>query len=176
MSDAVGSRSGTDGGFWADFTGASDRWMRTFILALLLGRLSMIALGVAVVAAAGEGAFENFTGVIPALDPGVVFAAVIGAPLLESLIVLLLVWLIGVKLKASRAVTAVVTGLAFIPQHGLSLLSVAVAPFFALEALILHNWMRRGRTGGGFWLIFAIHAAANVTSVLAVAMMGPAAL
>ena len=163
-------------GFWADLTGASDRWGRTIVYAVAVGRLSMLVLGMAVLLAVGEGGVEGFTGVIESVDAATIFASVVGAPLLESLIVLVLVWVIGFKLKASRAVTAVITGLAFIPQHGLSLVSVSVAPFFALEALILMNWMRRGAGGTGFWLVFVIHAVANGLSVLSVAAFGAADL
>lgn len=163
-------------GFWADLTGASDRWVRTLVLAVVIGRLSMTALGLIVILAAGERSTVGFTGVIESLGAGEVFAAVVGAPVIETLILLLIVWLVGFKLKASRTVTAVVAALAFIPQHGLALASVMVAPFFALEAVILYNWMRRGKGGGGFWLVLAIHAIANGLSVLAVAALGPATL
>lgn len=162
--------------FWADLTGASERWGRTLLLAVVIGRLSMTALGLMVLLAAGKQSTEGFTGVLQTLDTATIFGAVIGAPLIESLIVLALVWLIGFKLRASAAVTAVLVGLAFIPQHGLALVSVMTAPFFALEALILFNWMRRGSGVGGFWLVFFIHAISNGLSVLAVATFGPALL
>lgn len=163
-------------GFWADLTGASDRWGRTILYAVAIGRLSMLALGIVVLLAFGEGGVEGFTGFIESVDAATIFAAVFAAPFLESLILALIVWAVGFKLKASRAVTAVVAGLAFIPQHGLAAASVMVAPFFALEALILMNWMRRGEGGTGFWLVFVIHAVANSLSVLAAATLGPADL
>ena len=132
----------------------------------------MLALGMVVILAFGEGGVEGFTGLVESVDAATIFAAVFAAPFLESLILALIVWVVGFKLKASLAVTAVVAGLAFIPQHGLSAASVMVAPFFALEAPILMNWMRRDAGGTGFALVVAIHALANGLSVAATAVFG----
>lgn len=146
---------------WRDLTGASPRWGRTIIYAVLAGRLSIMALAVAVYALAGGEADAGFSGVVRSVDPGMIFVVVLVAPLLESLIVLLLVWLFSRKLGWSVGVTAALTALLFIPQHGFSFASLTIAPFFGLMAAIQHHWLMRGDRWAGYWLIVVIHALAN---------------
>ena len=67
---------------------------------------------------------------------------------------------------ASTEESAVIDALA----EGLDL-----APFFALMAAIQHHWMNRGRGWAGFWLITAIHVAANAIALLAMALLGSGA-
>lgn len=157
---------------WRDLIGASPRWGRTILYAVVTGRLSIMALAIAVYAIVGEGADAGFSGVIRSVDPGMIFAIVVGAPVLESLVVLLLVWLFSRKLKWPLPVTVALTALLFIPQHGISVAALVVAPFFGLMAAIQHHWLMRGRAWAGFWLIVVIHGLANGIAMGAVIALG----
>lgn len=167
--------------FWRDLTGQSERWVRTLVLAVVIGRLSLVAVGVVVllaVSAAGggevEGALDQFSGLTETLTAEWVFAALVFAPLIESLGIRLVVWVLGSRTGWAWPVwaTSLTCALLAIPFHGLGPLSLAVAPFFALMAAIQHHWMSRGRGWSGFWLITAIHLAANAVAVLVMGLLG----
>lgn len=168
--------------FWRDLTGQSDRWVRTLLLSVAIGRVSLLAVGVVILLAvialdSGEvdGTMDQYSGLIEALTLETVFVALVFAPLTESLAIRLMVWLAGSRVGWKWPVwaTALACALLAIPLHGLGPLSLAVAPFFALMAAIQHHWMNRGRGWAGFWLITAIHFAANGVAVLTVALLGP---
>ena len=164
--------------FWADLTGASDRWGRTILYGLLLSRVSLAPLLILVVllhgAATGDwtgpGSIENFSGRIDQVDAGRILSAVIAAPLLETLLLVLLVGGIGFRLKAGRWATATFTGLAFIPLHGLGFGSLVVFPFFVLMAVVWYNWKQRGDGLGGFWIVVSLHAVANGSALFTSAL------
>jgi len=160
--------------FWRDLTGQSERWVRTLVLAVVVGRLSLVVLGFAIVLAAGPGATDQYSGLIDVLTGEWVFVALVFAPLTESLAIRLVVWLLGRKWPVWA--TALACAALAVPFHGLSPVSLAVAPFFALMAIIQHHWMERGRGWAGFWLITAIHAAANGIALLGMALLGAALL
>ncbi|MDP1778529.1 MAG: hypothetical protein Q8K90_07965 [Brevundimonas sp.] len=165
--------------FWRDLTGQSERWVLTLVLAVVIGRLSLVAVGVAIllVVAANrdpDGVMDQYSGLTDVLTAEWVFAALVFAPLIESLAIRLVVWLLGSRVGWKWPVwaTALTCALLAIPLHGLGPLSLAVAPFFALMAAIQHHWMNRGRGWAGFWLITAIHLAANALALLAMALLG----
>lgn len=158
-------------GFWHDLTGRSDRWLRTLVWAVIVGRLSLILLGVTILLAAGPAgtaAMEEFSGLTDVLDAEWVFVALVFAPLTESLGIMFIVWLLARRSGWNWPVwaTALTCALVSVPFHGLGPLSLAVAPFFALMAMIQHHWMLRGQLWPGFWLIVSIHFAANGLGVL----------
>jgi hypothetical protein len=154
---------------WNDLTGRSPRWTRTLLYAVLASRLSMVLIGVVVVLLAGEGVEENFSGLVTEIDALSTFGIVIFAPVLESLMLLFVVWLLGRKLRWPVPFAAVAAGLLFVPLHGLSLASLTIGPFFALMAAIQLNWLARGRGHAGFWLVVLIHALSNSVAVVTVA-------
>lgn len=168
---------------WRDLTGQSQRWGRTLVLAVVIGRLSLIALGIAVLMMVGagggdgaeEGAVDQFSGLTDVLTAEWMFAALVFAPLTESLAIRIVVWGLGGRARWRWPVwaTALACAALAIPFHGLGPLSLAVAPFFALMAAIQHHWMKRGRGWAGFWLIVAIHVAANGMALLTMALLGP---
>lgn len=160
--------------FWDDLTGRSDRWGRTLVYAVVLGRLSLMGLGALLLAIYGQAAIGDFSGLVRSIEPGMILLIVGVAPPLESLIVLLIVWLVGGLLRAPAAVVAFACGAAFVPLHGLTPLSLMVLPFFALMGLIQLNWMRRRRAWRGFLLVTAVHAVANAVAVAAALGLGPA--
>lgn len=160
--------------FWRDLTGQTERWGRTLVLTVVVGRLSLVVLGVAIMMAAGEEAMDQYSGLTDVLTSEWVFLALVFAPLTESLSIRFIIWFLGsgVVLKWPVWATAMAVGALAVPLHGLSPFSLAVAPFFALMAAIQHHWMNRGRAWGGFWLIAAIHLVANALAVLAMALIG----
>lgn len=159
---------------WRDLTGQSDRWVRTLLLAVIIGRLSLMAVGVVVLLAFGEGATDGFSGLTESLDLEWVFAGLLFSPIVESLGIRLVVWLLGSRAGWGWPVwaTALSCALLAIPLHGLSPVSVAVAPFFALMAMIQHHWMDKGRGWSGFWLIVAIHVVANGAAIGGMILLG----
>ncbi len=170
-------------GFWRDLTGQSDRWVRTLVLAVVIGRLSLVAFGVVILLAIlvfargdADAAMDQYSGLTDVLTAEWVFAALVFAPLVESLAIRLVVWLLGGGDRRKWPVwaTSLACALLAIPLHGLGPLSLAVAPFFALMAAIQHHWMKRGRGWAGFWLITAIHFAANAVALLTMALLGAA--
>ena len=158
---------------WRDLTGQSERWGRTLLLAVVVGRLSLVALGAAIVLVVGPGATDQYSGLTDVLTGEWVFVALVFAPLTESLAIRLVVWLLGGKWPVWA--TALACAALAVPFHGLGPVSLAVAPFFALMAAIQHHWMNRGRGWAGFWLITAIHVAANALALLAMALLGSSA-
>lgn len=151
---------------------------------MVIGRLSFVAVGVAVllaVTAGGggdvDGAMDQYSGLTDVLTAEWVFAALVFAPLIESLGIRLVVWVLGGRAGWGWPVwaTSLTCALLAIPFHGLGPISLAVAPFFALMAAIQHHWMSRGRGWSGFWLITAIHLAANTVAVLAMGLLGSGA-
>lgn len=163
--------------FWRDLTGQSDRWGRTLVMAVVVGRLSLVVLGVAILMVAGEGADDQFSGMSDALTDEWMFVGLVFAPLTESLIVRFVVWILGSRTGWGWPVwaTSLFCGALAATLHGVSLMSLAVVPFFALMAAIQHHWMNRGRGWPGFWLIVAIHLLANALGLLAMAWMWPEA-
>jgi len=157
---------------WRDLTGASTRWGRTILYAVVASRLSIAAAAIVIYGLAGAGADAGFSGMIRSVDFGIVFVFVVVAPVLESLILLLLVWLFSKKLRWPLPVTVLLTALLFVPQHGLSLASLVIAPFFALMAAVQHHWLMRGRGWAGYWLIVVIHAVSNGIAVGTAVAMG----
>lgn len=165
--------------FWRDLTGQSERWGRTLLLAVVVGRLSLVAAGVVILMTVSlvspqdaDGVMDQYSGLTDVLTAEWVFVALVFAPLSESLAIRLVVWLLGRKWPVWA--TSLACALLAIPLHGLGPLSVAVAPFFALMAAIQHHWMNRGRGWAGFWLITAIHFAANAVALLTMALLGAA--
>lgn len=161
--------------FWRDLTGQSDRWGRTLVLAVVVGRLSFMALVLSIVLIAGEGADDNFSGIPDALTEEWIIASLAFAPLIESLAICFVVWLLGNHKGLGWPVraTSLACGVLAVPLHGLSLASFAVFPFFFLMAAIQHHWMNRGKGWEGFWLIVAIHLVANALGLIAMALLGP---
>lgn len=174
---ASSPRTQTLAALWRDLTGQSVRWGRTLVLTVVIGRVSILLVGLPILLLAGEEAMQGFSGQAEALTGVWVFAALVFAPLSESLVVRLLVWLLGSRACLGWPVwaTAIACGALSVPLHGLSLFSLAVAPFFALMAAIQHHWMNRGRGWAGFWLITVIHAVANGLALIVMALMGPGA-
>ena len=166
---------------WRDLTGQSDSWVRTLLLSVVIGRLSLMAAGFVILmlisTASHQGALDQFSGVTDVLTAEWIFVGLVFAPLSESLAIRLVVWALGRRPRPGWPVwaTAVSCALLAIPLHGLGPLSLAVAPFFALMAAIQHHWMNRGRGWAGFWLITAIHVAANAIALLAMALLGSGA-
>ena len=156
-------------GLWRDLTGQSERWLRTLVLAVVVGRLSLVTLGILILLAFGAGATDQYSGMIDAVTAEWVLVGLVFAPLVESLAIRLVVWVLGLRWPVR--VTAAACALLSVPFHGLGPLSLAVAPFFALMATIQHHWMERGRGWAGFWLITAIHAAANGIALLGAALL-----
>lgn len=154
---------------WRDLTGQSERWVRTLVLAVVIGRLSLVVLGFLILLAVGAGATDQYSGMIDAVTAEWVLVGLVFAPLVESLAIRLVVWVLG-RRRPVR-ITAAACALLSVPFHGLGPLSLAVAPFFALMAMIQHHWMERGRGWAGFWLITAIHAAANGIALLGAALL-----
>jgi len=163
-------------GFWADLTGLSDRWGRTLLYAVLLGRLSLMAVGALLIAVYGVDSVKSFSGVVREISPLMIFLVVAVAPLVESLMLLIIVLVAGRLLKAHPAAVAFLSGALFVPLHGLTPVSLTVLPFFALMGLIQLNWMRRGRIWPGLLLVIAIHTVANALAVAAALALGPADL
>jgi len=163
--------------FWRDLTGQSDRWGRSLVWAVVVGRLTILAVGLPIYLLAGEGADDRFSGMTDVLTGEWIFVGLVFAPLTESLAIRFVVWILGSGTGWGWPVwaTALACGALAVPLHGLSLVSLAVAPFFALMASIQHHWMNRDRGWQGFWLIVAIHLVANALALLAMALMGPEA-
>jgi hypothetical protein len=149
--------------------GHSDNWLLTAVLAGVAGKVA----GVALILLLDELAWQlfdvelmaNFSGSRYSLNIFIVFLAVMLAPILESAIVLFIVWLLSKKVKASSVTTAVMCGAIFVPLHGISVMSLWVFPMFALHALIQLNWMGRGKTLGGYSVIVVAHAITNAIAV-----------
>ncbi|MFY8143144.1 MAG: hypothetical protein ACOVMT_04585 [Caulobacter sp.] len=152
---------------WRDLIGVSDRWVRTVLYALLIGRLSKIAIAILFFLTIGEVSGEGFSGKIERLDLDFLVKALIFAPVFESLAIAGLVFLMGHKAGWGWPVwaTALVCGVLAIPFHGLSALSLLVAIPFAIMAAIQHNWMAKGRGWVGLCLIILIHLLGNAVSV-----------
>ena len=159
---------------WRDLTGQSDRWVRTLLLGVIVGRLSLLVIGVGVLMAFGGGALEGFSGLIEIPDLEWMFFGLLFAPIVESLGIRLAVWVLGSRIGWGWPVwaTALICAALAIPLHGLTPLSFAVAPFFALMASVQHNWMNKGRAWAGFWLIVVIHAVANGAAIGAMILLG----
>lgn len=156
--------------FGADLTGASPRWGRTLILTTLVGKLSLVAAGFLIQALAGENSAQGFSGVMHDLSLASIVAAVVAAPLFESLCVMLLVWLFAGVMDRPALQTGLLVGLAAVPFHGLSWASLSVLPLFGLFGLIQFHWRARGRAWAGFWINVIAHGLVNGSSILLVAM------
>ena len=151
-------------GFLADLVGAGDRLGRTILFGAIVGRLAILPVAAVIYALAPDTTEEGHTGAFRDLGFVDLFTALAVAPVLESLIVLFLVWLVGGLLRAPIWLTALLVGAAFVPMHGLVLVSPTVFPMFALMAAIQMNWRRKGRTRAGFWIVTAIHALGNFSA------------
>lgn len=158
---------------WNDLIGKSDRWVSTVLYAVVIGRLSTIAIGLLVFLAGGEAAKEGFTGLTDRIDRDWILKALISAPVVESFWIAALVFLMGHKASWGWPVwaTALVWGILAVPLHGLSALSLSVAPLFALMAAIQHHWMAKGRGWAGLCLIILIHFLANALAIGAMISM-----
>ena len=162
--------------FKADLTGESDRWGRTILYGVVLARLSLATVSLAIslvyVLSTGETDFAViFSGTtISEVNAIQIFSGVFLAPLLESLFLAFLVWLISSKLRWRPWIMALVCALIFVPLHGLAIGSLIVVPFFWLMALVQYNWMRRGDGLGGYWIVVTMHAISNGVAFLSVAM------
>lgn len=158
---------------WRDITGQSDRWMRTLLLVVIVGRISLLAIAVGVLMAFGGGAMEGFTGLIETPDLEWMFFGLLVSPMVESLAIRLAVWVLGSRVGWGWPVwaTALTCATLAVPMHGFTPVSLAVAPFFALMAMVQHHWMNRGRGWAGFWLIVAIHAVANGAAIAGVILL-----
>ncbi|WP_396594084.1 hypothetical protein [Brevundimonas sp. R86498] len=158
-------------GFWADLVGASDRWGRTILFATVLGRLAILPVVALIYILVPGTTGEGYSGELTDLGPAELVAALLVAPLVESLIIVFLVWLVGIRLGAPVWLTALLTAAVFVPMHGLVLVSLIIAPLFALMAAIQMNWRRKGREWTGFWIITAIHFLGNLSAVALTAIM-----
>lgn len=156
---------------WDDLIGASTRWLRTILLATLVGKLAMTIMAMLLFELAGPSIDDGFTGIIGDLSPITLVDALVGAPLIESLGVVALVWILSGRLRLAAMSTALFIGLLAVPLHGLALASWCVLPLFSLFGVIQHQWRARGEAWSGFWIIAAIHFLANGVSVLAVALI-----
>lgn len=149
--------------------GHSDNWLLTAVLAGVVGKAALFAVGFLLDELAWQlfdaDSMAGFSGWGYSLNIFTVFRVVILAPILESAIVLFTVWLLSKKMKASSVTTAVMCGAIFVPLHGISVMSLSVFPVFALHALIQLNWMGRGETLGGYSAIVAAHAITNAIAI-----------
>ena len=159
-------------GFLADLTGASDRWIRTLLYQVVIGRLSIFVVYALLLLVTPEMTQEGFSGVVRSLDTVMVIAALVFAPLVESLILLMIVGLVGGKFGAPRWFTVLFAGAAFLPMHGLVLMSLVIVPFFILMALVQFNWMKRSRTWAGYGIVVLIHALQNLFGLTYAAAFG----
>jgi preprotein translocase subunit SecG len=148
--------------FGSALIGRSDEWPLTIILSAVAGKLTAFVLMVLIVLLFGPEAQEGFSGSGGAIR---IFGALVLAPLLESLIVWLSVWLLGYCLRFEWHITAVLAGLIHVPLHGWSMGSWSVFPTFALQALILDRWIGKGRAGSGYWIVVGSHALQNLIAV-----------
>ncbi|TPG43342.1 hypothetical protein EAH79_06075 [Sphingomonas koreensis] len=147
-------------------TGRSTNALATSITAGLVGRLLMLAVAFPIEALFGEAASAGFSGRIDSVDPIALFVeAVVFAPLFESLIVWLIVWVMHGKFGASCLPTALMCGAIHAGMHGFALMSLSVFPTFALHGLILANWSDRRRAGTGYWTVAGAHAVQNGISL-----------
>jgi hypothetical protein len=154
---------------WIAMTsGDSDDWLVTGILAGNAGKVATVVVGLPIVLLAGWAGvdpFEGFSGRLPALNWTVVAAALVAAPILESLLVWLSVWLLQGRLRRGLAATSLISGSVMAALHGASLVSVTVFPAFALQALILARWRLRGSPAKGYWSIVIAHLVMNGSTV-----------
>lgn len=174
---------GLAGRFWADATGASPRWGRTIIYGVVVARLSLVPMLILVGLidwaahgdAPGPGSLEGFSGAIGQIDAVLILSALIFAPVLESLLVAFLTWLVGFRLKLPLWPTATLVGLAFVPLHGLVPASLVIAPFFILMAAVWYNWQQRNDGLGGYGVVMTMHAASNGLALVTTAILRGAA-
>lgn len=158
--------------FWNDLTGVSGRWPRTIVYQVVVGRLSIFLVYLVLFLATPQMTNEGFSGIVRSLDSVMIATALIAAPLVESLILLVIVGLVGGKFGAPRWLTVLLASALFLPMHGLVLMSLVIAPFFVLMALVQYNWMKRSKTWIGFWMVVAIHALQNLFGVTYAALFG----
>lgn len=166
--------------FWADLTGMSDRWGRTILYSAVFARLSLLpaaALVLLLYGAAtgdwtGSESVEGFSGAVDDIDGATIISALVIAPLFETLLLALLVWVLGFWLKARRWLTVTVVALAFVPLHGLAIGSLFVLPFFILMATVWYNWKRRGDGFGGYWVVMTMHLVSNGLTLITTAAFG----
>jgi len=164
--------------FKADLTGESDRWGRTILYGVVFARLAFVAVTLAIVLvyvlSTGEtdfaAIFAGTSTTISEVNAAEIISGLLLAPLLESLLLAFLVWLMSSKLRWRPWIMALVCALIFVPLHGLAIGSLIVVPFFWLMALVQYNWMRRGDGLGGYWIVVAMHALSNGSSYLTTAM------
>lgn len=156
--------------------GRTDQWPLTIVLPVLLTKLLLIPVAMLFSLAASDvevsAAFEDYSGTIRNIDAALVIVSLVVAPLLETLISAVLVWLLGFKLHMPASLTACAVALIFVPLHGLTPASLIVLPAFLIWALIQYNWMARGDGETGFKIVVASHALANLTALGASSLMG----
>jgi hypothetical protein len=159
-------------GAWADLTGASPRWVRTVVYAALVGRLAALPLGLIVGAVWGEAGFAGFSGLIEAVDLRLILLAVVFAPLVEQLLVLVAVGILHWGLRFPPWPAALISAAGCCALHGLVPASILVFPLFALLGIVQINRARRGSLLAGFGLGVLIHALANGVAVLSALALG----
>lgn len=156
-------------GVWRDITGRSRRWGRTLVYGVIFARLSVVPvlLLLALTAdVASDDPLQGFSGGIGDLDAARIVAALIFAPLIETALVALIVWLVVVRLGWPGWIGVAAVAALSVPAHGLVVASVLVAPFFALMGTIQLNWTRRGDALGGYWVVATLHTLANASALL----------
>lgn len=157
---------------WNDLTGVSDRWLRTILYQVVAGRLSIFVVYLVLFLSTPQMTNEGFSGIVRSLDSVMVITALIAAPIVESLILLVIVGLVGGKFGAPRWFTVLLAGALFLPMHGLVLMSLVIVPFFVLMALVQYNWMKRSKTWAGFCIVVVVHAVQNLFGVTYAAIFG----
>jgi len=150
---------------WGALTGKSDQWFLTIVLSAVFGKLLLVAMLMIAFFAAGDDAISG--PLDGKLDSARFLDVLVLAPLVESILLVFLIWLLGFKLRLPTAITVGLSAVVFVPLHGLTPASISVLPAFLLWGLIQYNWMARGKGEAGFKIVVAAHALANLTSIAA---------
>lgn len=146
--------------------GRSRHAFLTMILAAIVGLILINLIGSLIFAIGGPETSEGSSSVVYEITQKVLVGALLVAPILESLIVWVTVWLLRSKIGLGRVMTVMLSGLLSVPLHGLAAASWAVLPGFALHTLIFMNWRERGNARRGFFVIVGAHFLQNAGAVL----------
>ncbi len=142
---AIPFRMGLKQRLWGALTGKSDQWFLTTMLSAAFGKLLMVAVLLTAFFAAGDeaisGSLEESSGRIRILDPARFLDVLVVAPIIESILLVFLIWLFGFKLRLRAAITVGLSAVVFVPMHGLNFASIGVLPAFVLWGLI--QYVRR---------------------------------
>jgi hypothetical protein len=135
------------------------------VFSKLLGILIAVPVSLCVTLTTGGDATKDFSGQVRTIDSDWLEAALVVAPLLESLILLAVTWLVRRVLGLAEIPAALCAGLILVPLHGLAAFSLTVFPTFALQALIAMRWQARGRPIAACVVVAATHLVHNLLSI-----------